>query len=384
MVLSGVDQHRWSLGLDRVRKALDALGHPETTYPHVIVAGTNGKGSTCICLERILITGGRSVGTTISPHLTRFTERFRINGREVPADEIAKVRHEIEPAVAEIELTYFEWCVILAVILFARHNVDVGIFEVGLGGRFDASNALDPAISLVSEISIDHTDYLGNTISLIAREKAAVGRAGRPLITTATGRALDVIRDEAQSIGAKVMEISDPDEIFDGMAGMRQGLNAALARHAAGLLGVHLSREELAYAFRTAFLPGRIEQFGDRIIMDVAHNPSSMLVLVKHLKERSIKGVGVVGILADKDYSALIKMLKRACMHLYIAPVQSPRSWGSDEMKCVEGLGGITICDSITEAFSRAVQTGLPLVITGSFYTVGEVRENLVCHGWPW
>jgi dihydrofolate synthase/folylpolyglutamate synthase len=383
MVLSGVDQHRWSLGLDRVRKALDALGHPETTYPHVIVAGTNGKGSTCICLERILITGGRSVGTTISPHLTRFTERFRINGREVPADEIAKVRHEIEPAVAEIELTYFEWCVILAVILFARHNVDVGIFEVGLGGRFDASNALDPAISLVSEISIDHTDYLGNTISLIAREKAAVGRAGRPLITTATGRALDVIRDEAQSIGAKVMEISDPDEIFDGMAGMRQGLNAALARHAAGLLGVHLSREELAYAFRTAFLPGRIEQFGDRIIMDVAHNPSSMLVLVKHLKERSIKGVGVVGILADKDYSALIKMLKRACMHLYIAPVQSPRSWGSDEMKCVEGLGGITICDSITEAFSRAVQTGLPLVITGSFYTVGEVRENLVCHGWP-
>jgi dihydrofolate synthase / folylpolyglutamate synthase len=383
MVLKGVDQHRWSLGLDRMKRALDALGHPEKSYPHVLVAGTNGKGSTCIYLEHMLLTSGRTVGTTISPHLSNFSERFRINGRQPSTIEINRLRVEIEPKVVSIDLTYFEWCVVLAAVLFARNKVDVGIFEVGLGGRYDASNALDPAISLISGISIDHTDYLGRTISRIAREKAAIARTGRPLITTATGKALQTIRAEAEIIGAKIIEISDSSIIPDDRVVEKQGLNAALAYHAAGLLGARIKRNDLVYAIRTSFLPGRIEKLGDNIIMDVAHNPSSMLVLVKHLKKSRFKGVGVVGILVDKDYHTLIRMLKKVCSHLYIAPVQSPRSWGKADMECIEGLGGITICESITEAFFKAVHTGQPLVITGSFYTVGEVRENLVCHGWP-
>jgi dihydrofolate synthase/folylpolyglutamate synthase len=383
MVLRDVDQHRWSLGLDRVKRALDALGHPENSYTHVLVAGTNGKGSTCIYLERILLTAGRSVGTTISPHLSRFSERFRLDGQESCVSELSRIRGEIVPLVDYLGLTYFEWCVVLASILFARRGVDVGIFEVGLGGRYDASNALDPAISLISEISIDHTDYLGRTIKKIAREKAAIARAGRPLITTATGKALDVIRDHACSIGAILHEITEPCKLPTGMAGAQQGLNAALAHQTAGFLGVHLGRDDLAYALRTSFLPGRIEQVGDRIIMDVAHNPSSMLVLIRYLKRCGFAGVGVVGILADKDYFKLVRMLKRVCSHLYIAPVQSPRSWGEEEMRNVEGLGGITLCGNITEAFSLALETGLPLVITGSFYTVGEVREYLICRGWP-
>jgi folylpolyglutamate synthase/dihydropteroate synthase len=108
-----------------------------------------------------------------------------------------------------------------------------------------------------------------------------------------------------------------------------------------------------------------------------------MLVLARHLKRCGFEGVGVVGILADKDYYSIVRILKKICSHLYLAPVQSPRSWGKQEMKRTEGLGGITICENITEAFSLAFDTGLPLVITGSFYTVGEVREYLVCQGWP-
>src|SRR5208337_4020824 len=139
--------------------------HPEHSYPHVLVAGTNGKGSTCSYLERILMSTGRSVGTTMSPHVSRFTERFRINGIETNTSELKRLREGLEPKLSELGLTYFEWCVILAAALFERRKVDVGIFEVGLGGRYDASNALNPAVSLITEISIDHTDYLGDTIT---------------------------------------------------------------------------------------------------------------------------------------------------------------------------------------------------------------------------
>ncbi len=114
MVLLNVDQHKWSLGLERVRKALDALDHPERAYPHVLIAGTNGKGSTCIFLEKILMSTGRRVGTTMSPHVSRFTERFRINGSQANSHELKRLREELEPFVGEFGLTYFEWCVILA------------------------------------------------------------------------------------------------------------------------------------------------------------------------------------------------------------------------------------------------------------------------------
>jgi dihydrofolate synthase/folylpolyglutamate synthase len=132
----------------------------------------------------------------------------------------------------------------------------------------------------------------------------------------------------------------------------------------------------------TSFLPGRIEKVGAQIIMDVAHNPSSMLVLVEHLKDSGFDGVAVAGILSDKDYLTITMALKQICSHLFIAPVRSPRSWGEPEMRRVEALGNVTIFESVTQAFTEAIHTGLPVVVTGSFYTVGEVRELLICPGW--
>jgi dihydrofolate synthase/folylpolyglutamate synthase len=382
MVLLNVDQHKWSLGLERVRSALDALDHPERSYPHVLIAGTNGKGSTCIYLEKILMSTGRRVGTTMSPHVTRFTERFRINGKEASSHELRRLREELETIVGELGLTYFEWCVILAVVLFARNKIDVGIFEVGLGGRYDASNALDPAVSIITDISIDHTDYLGNTITAIAGEKVLVARPGRPLVTSATSEALGVIKDHAHSIGAQLHVMKDPSIEAVALAGGPQKGNAALALLCAHLLGAVPEESALNHALMTSFLPGRIEKVGGRIIMDVAHNPSSMLVLVEHLKNYGFDGVAVAGILSDKDYLTIIMTLKEICSHLFIAPVRSPRSWGEPEMRRVEALGNVTVFKSITLAFTEAIQTGLPVVVTGSFYTVGEVRELLICPGW--
>ena len=381
MVLGDINQNKWSLGLERVRQALKRLGHPEKAYRHVLVGGTNGKGSTCIYLERILVAAGYHVGTTISPHLISFTERFRINSHQADEVELEQIRKEIQETVQDIGLTYFEWCVVLAAMIFARHGVDFGIFEIGLGGRFDASNVMDPVISVITDISIDHTDYLGNTIAMIAREKAAIARQGRPLITTAVGEALEVLREHAQKVGAILYEVNRPYpyEIF--MKGPAQRLNAALALQAARALGVDLSEDRLGLALNEAFLPGRLENIGGKIILDVAHNPSSMLVLVNYLKDIGFHGVGVFGALADKDYLTMIKLLGQVCSHIYIAPVASERSWGEEQMSPCLDPGKITQCTSITDALHQAYQTGQGIVVTGSFYTVGEVRDSILCTG---
>jgi len=383
MVLSGIDQHRWVLGLERMDRALSVLGHPERSYPHVLVAGTNGKGSTCVYLERILLNSGMFTGTTLSPHVSRFAERFRIGGVEADPHELETIRGEIEPMLVSIGLTYFEWCVVLAAVLFQRHGADAGIFEVGLGGRYDASNALDPTISVITEISLDHTDFLGASIADIAGEKARIARPGRPLLTTATGEALEVIRDHARRIGALFEAVSEPCTAPGVMEANAQAYNAALAVRAARMMGADPDEARIGHALRTAFLPGRIEKVGRRVIMDVAHNSSSVLVLVEHLRAKGFEGAGVVGILADKDYRGMVASLGRVCSHLFIASVGSPRSWGMREMQSVQDLGDMTICESITGAFGRALQADGAVVVTGSFHTVAEVRELLICRGWP-
>jgi len=283
--------------------------------------------------------------------------------------------------LGDIGLTYFEWCVILAVMLFKRHRVDFGIFEIGLGGRYDAANALDPVVCLITEISLDHTDLLGKTVEEIAREKAAIARRGRPLITMAEGAALEEIKREAGKAGAPVIEVHMPVAFRTSMAGPSQPLNAALAREGARFLGLKLNDEQVSQALSKAFLPGRIEEIGGRIILDVAHNPSSLKELIKHLDLRGFHGVGVFGVLRDKDYEPMIAMLRKVCSCLYLAPLQSERSWGYQDMERFIEQGRVIQCASITEAFHKAMATGEQVVVTGSFYAVGEVREIVVCSG---
>lgn len=383
MVLNDADQDVWSLGLDRIRCALDHLGHPERSYKTVLVAGTNGKGSTCIFLERMLVTSGLSVGTNLSPHVSKYIERFRLNSRCVLDQEILDLEHKIEPLLKDIHLTYFEWCVALACALFARHDVDVGIFEIGLGGRLDAANAIEPQVSIITDISIDHTDYLGNTIDAITKEKVAIARPRRPLLTSAKGKALHVIKEHALITGAYLYEINTPVPYNTGINGQHQTLNAALALKAAEFLGVILSRDDLCYALNTAFLPGRIESIGirhTRIILDVAHNPSSMVSLVKFLSKIGFKGVAVLGILADKDYMMMISLLRYVCSKIYMAPVRSERSWQEHHMSEFIGLDGYySMFNSIRQAFDVALASGEDIVITGSFYSVAEVRDRIIC-----
>lgn len=375
-----LDETRWVLGLGRVRSALERLGHPEKGFTAVLVGGTNGKGSTCLYLERILTGQGLLVGATLSPHLSRYAERFRIEGREISGDDLNSLSEELEPGLADLDLTYFEWTVVLAAALFARKRVEYGIFEIGLGGRLDAANALDPCVSIITNIALDHMDYLGGTIEAIAREKAGIARPGRDLITGA-GDGLDVIRACAAEVGARLTVISEPIPLCTGIPGPRQGLNAALAQAAARALGCMPTEADLRYALNTAFLPGRIERIG-RITMDVAHNPAAMEALIEHLQRERFEGIAVLGVLKDKDYLGMARMLKKLCPMIYLAPVNSPRSWMEAEMDEVAALGGFRRFPSIGAALDRALQSGVNVLVTGSFYCVGEVRDAIICQGY--
>ena len=380
MALSNIDQDRWIPGLERVKKALDILGHPEKSYPHILIGGTNGKGSACIYLERLLLEAGRKTGVTISPHISSYTERFRINGRDSTEREIRDIEQEIAPLINEIGLTYFELTVVLATRLFQKSEVDVGIFEIGLGGRLDAANVLDPCLSIITNISLDHTDYLGSSISDIALEKAAIARSGRPLITSAE-EGLDVIKDYSERIGSQLIIVDEPIRFRTGIDGFYQPLNAALAIRALKELGFELEEDNIKFALGNAWLAGRVEHAG-RVILDVAHNSASMLCLCEYLRKRKFSGIGVLGILKDKDFTTMTKMLSGVCSRINIAPLDSPRSWGKSEIGQVAGMGNVYVFTSLTDAFNDAFKMSEEVIVTGSFYSVGEIRECLICKGW--
>jgi dihydrofolate synthase/folylpolyglutamate synthase len=384
MGLKSADHEVWSFGLDRIRLALNLLGHPERTYRTVLVGGTNGKGSTCIFLERILAASGLSVGVNISPHVSSYSERFRLNGRCASLEEIAALEKELNPILKEISLTYFEWCVVIAAALFSQHKVDVGIFEIGLGGRLDAANAIEPDISIITDISIDHTDFLGTTIDAIAKEKAAIARPKKPLFTTAKQDALKVIAEHTQTIGAS-LHIIDENSVFQmSLSGKHQARNAMLALKAAEFLGVRLNKNEYEYAMNTAFLAGRIETVGfehPKIILDVAHNPSSVICLVQYLNQIKFKGIVVLGILADKDYETMVGHIKSVAKKIFMAPVRSKRSWEMCHMANIGGSGEHSVFESVSDAFDAALATNEDILVTGSFYTVGEVRDRIICQG---
>jgi dihydrofolate synthase / folylpolyglutamate synthase len=380
MALGNIDQDRWILGLERVKKALDILGHPEKYYRHVLIGGTNGKGSTCVYLERLLIEAGWKTGATISPHISSYTERFRLNGRDSTEREIRDTEQELAPLINEIGLTYFEMTVVLAARLFQKSEVDVGIFEIGLGGRLDAANVLDPCLSVITNISLDHTDYLGSSIPDIAAEKAAIARTGKPLLTSAE-EGIEVIKEYSEKIGARLIIVDEPVRFKPGIEGSYQHLNAALAIRAFRELGFELEEDNIKSTVSNAWLAGRIEQAG-RVILDVAHNNASMLCLCEYLRKMKFSGVGVMGILKDKDFIAMTRMLSGVCSRINIAPLDSPRSWGKAEMEQVSGMGDVYVFTSLTDAFNDAFKMSEEVVVTGSFYSVSEIREYLICKGW--
>ncbi|MGC3997052.1 MAG: folylpolyglutamate synthase/dihydrofolate synthase family protein [Anaeromyxobacter sp.] len=382
-------------GLERMVRALDALGHPERRYAVLHVGGTNGKGSTCAMAEAALRRAGHRVGLYTSPHLVRFNERIAVDGQVIDdarlEARIAALRDACpwhEAGGPEDRLTYFEFATLLALLDFAEQGVDAAVVEVGLGGRFDATNAVRPAVTAIARIGLDHTQLLGDTVEAIAAEKAGIFKPGVPAVVHGQqpAGALEVLRQEAERRGAPLTVAPERWDGPVGLAGPHQRGNAALAAAALRALagqGVRLAEADVAGGIAAARWAGRLEAVGG-VLLDGAHNPQGAAALAAALPAlhpgRPVELV--FGVLSDKDDRAMLAALAPAVRRLHLLAPHTPRARPAAEVQALARSLGIEadlhvdLIGALACARQAAGGDGL-VCVAGSLYLVGEARELL-------
>ena len=383
------------LGLERMERALGALGHPERGLRILHVAGTNGKGSTSAMAAQALVEAGHRTGLYTSPHLVQFNERIAIDG--VPIDDAAldrlasAVRRACpwHDAGAGDQLTYFEFATLLALLHFAEAGADAVVLEVGLGGRLDATNAVRPLACAVSRIGLDHTEMLGDTLGAIAREKAGIFKRGIPGVVAHAQppEAMLALRAEAEARGAPltVAQASYPGPI--ALAGPHQQGNAALAATALGLLdaaGLPVPERAIARGIERARWPGRLETVAG-VLLDGAHNPDGAAALAAALPALCPgQPVELVfGVLADKDYRGILIALAPVVRGLHLVEPRSPRARSTASYRgfartLVERVDEHTSVEQAIACARRAAGDDALVCVAGSLYLVGEARAVLM------
>jgi len=393
------------LGLDRMEALLDELGRPQRTSRQVLVGGTNGKGSTATVLAAALAAGGERVGLYTSPHLQRLGARVRIGGRPVEQARLLGALARVRPRAERLEATYFEVLTAAALLLFAEEGVDTAVLEVGLCGRFDATNAVDPALSLVTGVALDHVAVLGGTLAAIAREKAGILRPGVPAWTGAEGEGLDHLRQAAASAGVRLRSLEHDAELrvrdrgWEGLAldlrypggrlsartplvGAHQARNVALALVGAVTLGV--PPDAAVRGAADARWPGRLERLDDGsgpVVLDGAHNPASASALAAAL--RSLEGrvpVLVLGVSADKDVAGIAAALAGVAERVIATrAVHSPRALAPEALSAATGADAAAPDPRRALAQARRLAgPGGTVVVAGSLFLVGEARGLLL------
>ena len=398
------------LGLDRTRAILERAGNPQLGFKGALVAGTNGKGSTAAMLAAILHEAGHTVGTMPSPHLSSYTERIQVDGVPISEPEFAAAVEWLQPRLEGIDEelgapTEFELLTTVALTYLARH-CDRLVVEVGMGGRLDSTNVLDLGVAIITNVDLDHQQYLGHTIEKIAYEKAGVIKAGNTVITGASQRAMVAIEERAAAVAATVwrlhgeihhtrrtvgwegvdVEVHGPG--FDcalrtPLLGRFQGDNAALAVAAAHVI------DGVGCATMTAGIagvswPGRLEHVGDHpaVLLDGGHNPAALRWLAQTIPELAAgrRLVVVFGMMADKDLPAAMAELRqlRAAEVVFTA-ADSPRAASPERLAELWG-GGEAIASPEAAAWRGIELAGLDgvLLVCGSLYLVGAVRPMLV------
>jgi dihydrofolate synthase/folylpolyglutamate synthase len=399
-----------TLGLERVHALLAALGGPHSSFRTVLVGGTNGKGSTARALYECLQADGRRTALYTSPHLSRIGERFVVGGDELSRDDVAAAALLLRQEAERQEASFFEILTAAACQLFAQRQVQWAVFEVGLGGRFDATNALEPELSLVTGISLDHVDLLGHDTASIAREKAGILRKGKLAITGARDDALAALRDEAARLGAPLWVLDEEIELGGeelGWAGVRvevtcpagsaggrsplvggfQQRNLALATAAALALGVEA--EAVSKGLASTRWPGRLERLeyrGRWVVLDGAHNAEAARGLAQALERLGVPPYTLLaGVGRDKDISKIARALRSgAAKVIGTRSRYSPRALPAGEVARAFGPGEFghraeEVADP-REALDRAVALTAPggtIVVAGSLYLLGEVRPLL-------
>jgi dihydrofolate synthase/folylpolyglutamate synthase len=421
--------------LAHMRALLEALGHPERRFPSVLIAGTNGKGSTAATLASILHASGSKTGLYTSPHLVRINERIKVNGREISDDDFAELHGHVDTAAEELvekaELpwhpSFFEMMTAIAFEYFAREGVDLAVLEVGMGGRLDATNVVKPRVSVITDISLDHQKFLGNTVGEIAREKVGIIRPDGVVVTLPQQpEANDVVGNTILELGARAVnavpyvppvspnnnqylvpsaEQSEPvyryplqvmgEQILVEtlLVGRHQLRNVALAIAAAvelnqqGFSGV--TAKSIERGIRETRWPGRFQVIAARpgwpeIVIDVAHNPAGAWALRSALSERyeDRRLIFVFGAMRDKAISEMAEILFPLADRVIATRPENPRAASPEEIQQAGARTGVEIetIDDVQSAVERARElsdAGTIVVITGSIYLVGEVMSRI-------
>lgn len=406
--LYGLKYHGAKYGIDRMQAFAAALGHPERRFPCIHIAGTNGKGSTAAMVESIYRAAGYRTGLYTSPHLVHQGERVQVDRCILSHEEIVAYANRLRPlaeAIAaqdpELHPSFFEFMTAMAFERFASVPVDVGVIEVGLGGRKDATNVLLPEVSVITSISLDHCELLGDTLQAIAREKAGIIKPGRPVVL---GRlpeeAEDAIREVARSCASPVQTIFErfgPD--LQGvppcrLEGRYQRWNAATACLAVEVAQPRLpvSPEALASGLATVSWPARWERRqladGRDLILDASHNPEGAEMLDQHLsalrEESGRRPLVIAGSLGHRRAEALFAVIAKHAESIHLIRPNQPRALSFPQMEAAipAGFSGPVFRTRVRSAFPcpgvcALGSPGQPLVATGSIYLLGEICEAL-------
>jgi dihydrofolate synthase/folylpolyglutamate synthase len=407
--LYGLKHHGAKFGIDRMRLLAARLGDPQRCFPVVHVAGTNGKGSVAAMLESAFRRAGLRTGLYTSPHLVHQGERVQVNRVRLTEDEIVAYVRELQPVAAALGAadpddhpSFFEFMTAMAFLHFARRGVDVGIIEVGLGGRLDATNVVEPLVSIVTSISLDHTEVLGDTVAMIAREKAGIVKPGRPVVIGALpAEAEAVVREIARERGCVVHAVrevfgEDSDALPEtNLSGGFQRVNAATAMLALRVVSDRFPVSEgvAREALRDVDWPGRWQRLavaGREMIFDAAHNPEGAQCLAENL-ERFVRLTGrrphaVVGVLGKARAAAILPVVARYAetIHLVEVPHQ-PRACSLVELRPLvpEEFTGTVATSTLDALFPSAGICGVggpndAVLVTGSIYLLGEVMDRLL------
>jgi dihydrofolate synthase/folylpolyglutamate synthase len=433
--LAQTPSHKFDLA--HMRVLLQVLDHPERRFPSVLIAGTNGKGSTAATLASILRASGLKTGLYTSPHLVRINERIRVNGQEIGDDDFASLHAHVdriaESLVERSELpwhpSFFEMMTAIAFEHFAREKVDLAVLEVGMGGRLDATNVVEPRVSVITDISLDHQKFLGDTVGEIAKEKVGIIRPGGAVVTlpqhpeandvigntildlgaravnavpyvppvspgsteylvssTKQGNARDVYRYPLQVLGEQIL-VETP------LVGRHQLRNVALAIAAAvelseqGFRGI--TAKSIERGIRETRWPGRFQVIAARpgwpeVVIDVAHNPAGAWALRSTLSERYQDRplIFVFGAMRDKAISEMTEILFPLAEQVIATRPDNPRAASPEEIQQAAARTSVEIetVEDVPQAVERAralAKPGAVMVITGSIYLVGEVMRSI-------
>jgi dihydrofolate synthase/folylpolyglutamate synthase len=425
--LFGLRRFGWRPGLATVERLLALIGNPEIGLPCVHIGGTNGKGSTAAMLDAMCRAAGRRTGLYTSPHLLSFTERIRVDGEPIGEAEVVSLTERLR-AITSVHFapettqtqdgllphpTFFELTTAMAFLHFREREADAAVIEVGLGGRLDATNVVRPRVAAITNIALDHEEFLGRTTAEIAGEKAGIIKAGVPVVTGARGEALEVIGKTAARMEAPLTVVSQsyrwsirksglagetfdlhgPRRRYEGLcirlAGRHQVENAVLAVAVAEILGeqgISLDETAIRRGLAEAEWPGRLQVVEDRprIVLDGAHNPAGIEALAAFLAERRAelrRLVLVFGVLKDKDWKTMLGLLAPVVDEVILTHPPTARAADPDELLPVaQQFARAVVAPNPAEALCLAramVQDGDTILVTGSLYTVGAALRIL-------